>query len=306
MDRSEGVALFEEMVNKSGEKPDATTFIVVLTACSHSGLIDYGIKIFNSMLQEHDVEPISDHYTCLIDSLGRAGRFNEIERAADELFRLNPCNSAPYVLLANMYSSMGRWDDIRNIRELMISKHAVKDQGEMGKKEKHAHSDQVANVCDGHICRLIFYIRSFILVRWLTDTPLMNIYPSLFALELKKWALISECFGMQNHSLVWNWRWKRAVLTTQENNDLNHLMDILSSVAPSGNKDEWRWGVISQHVFYSSYIKYKICDNIQVDDTVIFRWNNWAPKTVNIFMWQASHSRIPTLGALSRRGVAPD
>ncbi|KAI3732113.1 hypothetical protein L1987_63310 [Smallanthus sonchifolius] len=158
---SEGVALFEEMINKSGETPDAITFITVLTACSHSGLIDHGIMIFNSMLQEHGVEPISDHYTCVIDSLGRAGRFNEIEaildkmpysndpiiwevllsscrvhlnaslarRAADELFRLNPCNSAPYVLLANMYSSMGRWDDVRDIRELMIEKQAVKDPG---------------------------------------------------------------------------------------------------------------------------------------------------------------------------------
>ncbi|KAK9069286.1 hypothetical protein SSX86_013402 [Deinandra increscens subsp. villosa] len=158
---SEGVALFEEMINKSGEKPDAITFIAVLTSCSHSGLIDYGITIFNSMLQEHGVEPISDHYTCLIDSLGRAGRFNEIEvildkmpysndpilwevllsscrvhlnaslarRAADELFRINPCNSAPYVLLANMYSSMGRWDDVRHIRELMTEKQAVKEPG---------------------------------------------------------------------------------------------------------------------------------------------------------------------------------
>ncbi|KAK1411741.1 hypothetical protein QVD17_32436 [Tagetes erecta] len=72
---------------------------------------------------------------------------------------------------------------------------------------------------------------------------------------------------MQNHSLVWKWRWKREILTAQENNDLNHLMDRLSSVAPSGHKDEWRWGVISQHVFYSTYIKYLICDNIQVGDT---------------------------------------
>ncbi|KAJ0592030.1 putative tetratricopeptide-like helical domain superfamily [Helianthus annuus] len=158
---NEGVALFEQMVNVSGEKPDAITFIAVLTACSHSGLIDYGMKIFNSMLQEHGVEPLSDHYTCIIDSLGRAGRFNEIEviidkmpylndpilwevllsacrvhlnvslarRAADELFRINPCNSAPYVLLANMYSSMERWDDVRNIRELMIEKQAVKGPG---------------------------------------------------------------------------------------------------------------------------------------------------------------------------------
>ncbi|KAJ9543267.1 hypothetical protein OSB04_022974 [Centaurea solstitialis] len=158
----EGVSLYEDMIsNESGEKPDAITFVAVLTACSHSGLIDDGVRIFNSMLQEHGVEPISDHYTCIIDCLGRGGRFHEVEvvlnrmpyvndpivwevllsscrvhsnvilarRAAEELFRLNPRNSAPYVLLANMYSSMGRWDDVRNIRELMIEKQAVKGPG---------------------------------------------------------------------------------------------------------------------------------------------------------------------------------
>ncbi|KAI3709125.1 hypothetical protein L2E82_38884 [Cichorium intybus] len=137
------------MINNSCEKlkPDAITFIAVLTACSHSGLIDYGIKIFNSIFPEHGIEPLSDHYTCVIDSLGRAGRFDEVEgsldylprvndpilwevlisycrvhdnvklakRPVEELFRLNPCNSTPYVLLANMYSSLGRWDDVRKL-----------------------------------------------------------------------------------------------------------------------------------------------------------------------------------------------
>ncbi|KAI3701679.1 hypothetical protein L6452_26930 [Arctium lappa] len=157
----ESVSLYEDMINQSGEKPDAITFVAVLTACSHSGLIDHGVRILNSMLQEHGVEPFTDHYTCIIDSLGRAGRFHEVEvlldrmpyvndpivwevllsscrvysnvslarRAAEELFRLNPRNSAPYVLLANMYSSLGRWDDVRDIRELMIEKQAVKDPG---------------------------------------------------------------------------------------------------------------------------------------------------------------------------------
>ncbi|KAI3496174.1 hypothetical protein L1887_38528 [Cichorium endivia] len=158
-----GVSLFKEMINNSCEnlKPDAITFIAVLTACSHSGLIDYGIKIFNSMFQEHGIEPLSDHYTCVIDSLGRDGRFDEVEgildnmscvsdpilwevllsscrvhdnvklakRAAEELIRINPCNATPYVLLANMYSSLGRWDDVRKIRELMVENKAVKNPG---------------------------------------------------------------------------------------------------------------------------------------------------------------------------------
>lgn len=145
----------------SGAKPDEITFIAVLTACSHSGLVDVGIQIFNSMKDEHGVEPLLDHYTCLIDSLGRAGRFNDLEaliektpykndpivwevllsscrvhnnvslarRSADELFSLDPKNSAPYVLLANMYASLGRWNDANNVREMMIERQVTKDPG---------------------------------------------------------------------------------------------------------------------------------------------------------------------------------
>nr|GMD77053.1 pentatricopeptide repeat-containing protein At4g20770 [Ipomoea batatas] len=133
-------------------KPDGVTFIAVLTACSHSGLVDRGIRIFHSMQLEYGVEPLVDHYTCIIDCLGCAGRFDEVEellnkmsykddliiwevllstcrvhmnvslarRAAAELFRLDPENSVPYVLLANMYSSLGRWDESKGIREMMV------------------------------------------------------------------------------------------------------------------------------------------------------------------------------------------
>ncbi|KAL5577825.1 hypothetical protein UlMin_019524 [Ulmus minor] len=156
----EAVALYKEML-ASGEKLDGITFVAVLTACSHSGLIDTGIKILNSMEQEHGVEPVVDHYTCVIDSLGRAGRFQEAEvlidrmpykddpiiwevllsscrlhanvtlarRAADELLRLNPDNPAPYVLLGNIYSSLGRWDDAREVRDLMTDKQVAKSPG---------------------------------------------------------------------------------------------------------------------------------------------------------------------------------
>lgn len=154
------IDLYNEMI-QSGEKLDGITFLAVLTACSHSGLVDHGIAIFNSMQSEHGVEPLSDHYTCMIDTLGRAGRFHEIEvlvdkmpckddpivwevllsscrfhdnvtlarRAADALFSLDPKNSAPYVLLANMYSSLGRWDEVKYVRDMMSKKSIVKNPG---------------------------------------------------------------------------------------------------------------------------------------------------------------------------------
>ncbi|CAL1402712.1 unnamed protein product [Linum trigynum] len=156
----EAVGIYREMI-EGGEKPDSITFIAVLTACSHSGLVDAGLEIFDSMLQDHGVEPILDHYTCIIDALGRAGRFHEAEiilnkipykddpivwevllsscrlhdnvslarRAADELFRLDPQNSSPYILLANIYTSLGRWDEANAVRVLMGNHHITKDPG---------------------------------------------------------------------------------------------------------------------------------------------------------------------------------
>lgn len=156
----EAVSLYKDMIS-SGEKPDDVTFVAVLTACSHSALVDEGVEIFSSMLQKFEVVPKLDHYTCIIDCLGRVGRFNEVEvildtmpykddtivwevvlsscrvhanvslakRAAEELHRLNPRNSAPYVLLANMYSSMGRWDDAQVVRDLMSDNQIHKDPG---------------------------------------------------------------------------------------------------------------------------------------------------------------------------------
>ncbi|XP_057420442.1 pentatricopeptide repeat-containing protein At4g20770 [Lotus japonicus] len=156
----EAVCLYKDMIS-SGEKLDDITFIAVLTACTHSALVDEGVEIFNAMLQKFGMVPKVDHYTCIIDCLSRAGRFQEVEvildtmpskddaivwevvlsscrihanlnlakRAAQELYRLNPRNSAPYVLLANMYSSLGRWDDARAIRDLMSHNQIHKDPG---------------------------------------------------------------------------------------------------------------------------------------------------------------------------------
>ncbi|KAJ0082872.1 hypothetical protein Patl1_11562 [Pistacia atlantica] len=157
----EAFMLFKQM-QQNGMFPTQFSFATVLSCCAnHSGLVDAGVEIFNSMKQGHHLEPKLDHYTCMVDCLGRAGRFHEAEilidempykddpviwevllsscrvhsnvslakRAAEELFRLDPKNSATYSLLVNVYSSSGRWDDLRAVRELMNENDVVKDPG---------------------------------------------------------------------------------------------------------------------------------------------------------------------------------
>ncbi|KAL6629115.1 hypothetical protein ACP70R_028880 [Stipagrostis hirtigluma subsp. patula] len=154
------VELFEYMLTTK-EKPDSVTYIAVLTGCSHSGLVDKAITFFNSMESSYGITPLVEHYTCLIDALGRAGRFVEVESlidnmpykddpivwevllaacvvhhnaelgecAAKHLFRLDPENPSPYVLLSNIYASLGRHGDASAVRALMSGRGVVKGRG---------------------------------------------------------------------------------------------------------------------------------------------------------------------------------
>eukprot|EP01018_Ginkgo_biloba_P035644 Gb_29805 [translate_table: standard] len=156
----DALQLFEEML-QAGMKPDNITFIVVLSACSHAGLVDEGREYFNSMTRDHCITPKADHYVCLIDLFGRAGCLDEAVdcinnmpfepnasawnallgacrihgnmelgiRAAESLLQLEPQASSTYVLLSNIYAAVGRWDDVGKVRKLMKERRIKKEPG---------------------------------------------------------------------------------------------------------------------------------------------------------------------------------
>lgn len=70
--------LFDRMV-EAGEKPDGVTFTTVLTACSHGKLTEKGKEYFEMMERRFGVKPVLEHYTCMVDLLGRAGQVEEAE-----------------------------------------------------------------------------------------------------------------------------------------------------------------------------------------------------------------------------------
>lgn len=76
--------LFERMVD-SGVVPDGATFTIVLTACSHGGFTDKGWECFETMGREFGFRPGLQHYTCMVDMLGRAGRVDEAEKLLEEM-----------------------------------------------------------------------------------------------------------------------------------------------------------------------------------------------------------------------------
>ncbi|KAL5203551.1 hypothetical protein ABZP36_008422 [Zizania latifolia] len=141
---------FWQMVSM-GRKPDYVTFVALLSACSHAGLVDKGIDYYNSMASMFAVSPGIKHCVCIVDLLGRLGRFEEAEKfieempilpndliwrsllsssrthknldigrkAAKKLLELDPFDDSAYVLLSNLYATNARWVDVDKLRSHM-------------------------------------------------------------------------------------------------------------------------------------------------------------------------------------------
>ncbi|KDP35211.1 hypothetical protein JCGZ_09370 [Jatropha curcas] len=156
----EAIELFEKML-ALGIEPDHITYVGVLSACTHVGLVEQGRSYFNLMASVHKIEPTLSHYACMIDLYGRAGLLQEafkfIENmpiepdviawgsllssckvyknvdlakiAAERLLLIEPDNSGAYSALANVYSACGKWEDAAKIRKLMNDRGVKKEQG---------------------------------------------------------------------------------------------------------------------------------------------------------------------------------
>ncbi|MBA0719659.1 hypothetical protein Golax_007316 [Gossypium laxum] len=153
----EALQLFPQM----DLKPDTATFVALLSACSHSGMVEEGLRIFDSMFKDHSIIPQLDHYACMVDILGRAGRIVEAEElirrmpmepdsvvwsallgscrkhgetqlaktAVSKLKQMEPENSLGYVQMSNIYSSGGRFNEAGTIRKEMDGSGVRKEPG---------------------------------------------------------------------------------------------------------------------------------------------------------------------------------
>ncbi|PRQ43904.1 putative pentatricopeptide [Rosa chinensis] len=147
---NDALKTFSRMV-QAGVKPNAITFISLLTGCSHSGLVEEGLKYFYSLEKTYGMVPRAGHYSCVIDLLGRAGRLGEAEDfinsmpmqpnafgwcsflgactihgdkergilAAEKLIQLERENSGADVLLSTLHAKEQKWEDFRSVRKMM-------------------------------------------------------------------------------------------------------------------------------------------------------------------------------------------
>jgi pentatricopeptide repeat protein len=161
----EAVGLFQKMTEDSSEVlPNSVTFLSVLSACNHSGLVEEGKKCFNMLKEKYGIDPEPEHYACFIDILGRAGKIEKVwstyqnmieqdtrltagvwiallnacslsqdfergEFAAKHLLQLEPDKASNIVLVSNFYAASGRWDCADELRSIMRTKGLVKEEG---------------------------------------------------------------------------------------------------------------------------------------------------------------------------------
>lgn len=141
--------------------PDAITFVAALLACTHGGKISKGKELFEQMKTKFKIVPKLEHYGCMVDLLGRAGKLHEAynfiqnmpikpdsviwgtllgacsfhrdveiaEKAANALFQLEPWNPGNYVILSNIYASKNNWDGVGRMRKMMKGSHILKAAG---------------------------------------------------------------------------------------------------------------------------------------------------------------------------------
>lgn len=148
---------FDEML-KMGITPDHVTFVSLLSACNHGGLVDEGLAYYFSMSKDFGILPGIEHCVCIIDLLGRSGRLDQAEtfiaqmpvppndliwrsllaasklhgnldlgrKAAERLLELDPSDDSAYVLYSNVCATTGRWEDVENVRKQMGSNNIKK------------------------------------------------------------------------------------------------------------------------------------------------------------------------------------
>ncbi|RVW47580.1 Pentatricopeptide repeat-containing protein, chloroplastic [Vitis vinifera] len=156
----EALALFKHL-QKEGIEPDSITFTSILSACSHAGLVNEGLNLFADMVSKHKMNPIMEHYGCVVSLLSRCGDLDEAlrliltmpfqpdahilgslltacrehheielgEYLSKHLFKLEPSNSGNYVALSNAYAAAGRWVEVSNMRDLMKVRGLRKNPG---------------------------------------------------------------------------------------------------------------------------------------------------------------------------------
>ncbi|XP_078439244.1 pentatricopeptide repeat-containing protein At4g39530-like [Wolffia australiana] len=152
----EAIDLFNGLMGQKGLKPNHVTFLGILSACNHGGLVEEGYRWFSCI-----EEPSVDHYSCMINTVARAGRIKEAmglirdmpfepnehiwasmlaascvhndhdlaQYSAEKLLKLNPSDPGAYAALSNAYAARRQWGEVKRLRKVMKEQGIRKEPG---------------------------------------------------------------------------------------------------------------------------------------------------------------------------------
>lgn len=153
------IEMFKKM-EQTEIKPNELTFLAVLSACAHAGLVEEGKFIFSRM-KDHSLMPTLKHYSCMVDLLGRSGNLDDAEtlvlsmpiapdaaiwgsllsscklhsqvekgiRIAKHAIESDPENDGYYIAISDLYSSVGMWEEVEMVRKTMKDRKVRKEVG---------------------------------------------------------------------------------------------------------------------------------------------------------------------------------
>jgi pentatricopeptide repeat protein len=154
----EAIMLFD-LMRRDGIAPDKVTFVALLSSCSHAGLVDEGLYFYDSMLQDYNIFPDKEHYSCVVDLYSRSGKLDDAwkfisslqegteidvlgcllgacrvhnrtdiaELVSKRIFEQNPSDPGYHILMSNIYADAGMWSDVTRIRT-MIEEESLKNK----------------------------------------------------------------------------------------------------------------------------------------------------------------------------------
>ncbi|KAK1384978.1 putative Tetratricopeptide repeat-like superfamily protein [Heracleum sosnowskyi] len=158
---AENAFSFFHQMKAARVKPTKLTFIALLSACSHAGLVDRGWSLFNSMVNHYGMQPDMEHYSCMVDLLGRAGQIEEAcnfisrmpikpendiwlgllgacrlhnklqlaKEVGDHILQTGSTDSGCHILMSNLYASAERWEDASKVRIMLKENGLTKKPG---------------------------------------------------------------------------------------------------------------------------------------------------------------------------------
>ncbi|CAL5323824.1 unnamed protein product [Camellia sinensis] len=228
-DAGSALEVFQQM-EQSNAIPNELTFLAVLSACTHAGLVEEGKCLFDR-IRDYSLAPTLKHYACMVDLLGRSGNLHEAEdlvlsmpiapdgglwgallsackihddtemgiRIAKHAIEADPENDGYYVMIADLYTSLGRWEEAEKVRMIMkkmgVRKRAGQGLIDNAPAGKRGKTEKIRSATPGHIASYQAAFIQFELIE--ANKIFLSVFKKLY-LNLKLRIIIkpNPCIGV--------------------------------------------------------------------------------------------------------------